>query len=121
MRMVRLVSVLVRVGFLAALVLGLLGVAAVWMPSSGLWTVVHVAAGLVFTLPLLWQAARGGGGQPFFRWAAVLALLGMAVAVLSATGTLVLSPWLHLALMVAALGLFEGGTGAVRRAKGVGG
>lgn len=116
--MQRLVLMVARTGFLAAFVLGVLGLLAVWTPGSGAWTVSHVLAGALFTLPLLWQAAQGGAGQASFRWAAVVALLGIATAVLAARHAVAFPPWVHLVLMLAAVALFERGVGVRRRAAG---
>lgn len=110
---------LVRAGFVIALLAGV-GVWAGIIPASASWVlIVHIAAGLAVVVGIWAMAIASGKGPARARpalWAAAgLVVAGALIGLLTPVHR---DPWLgagHLAVMVVAVGLAETATATNRR------
>ena len=103
-----------RLGFVLALILGLVGLTRA-SSFEGALRIAHIAAGCLFAVPL-WIFMLRPGSRGTTMVAGLLALLGAALGIASAWFSLHTSPYVHLAIMVVALGLVESSAGRAARA-----
>lgn len=103
-----------RLGFVLALLLGLVGLTGI-AHFSGALQIAHVVAGLLFAVPL-WLLMFRPGSRGGVMAAGLLALLGAALGIAAAWFGLQSSPYIHLAIMVIAVGLVESSVARSTRA-----
>lgn len=111
-------QMLIRGGFVVALLLGV-GQWLGWLSPNGLWTDLHMVAGLC-VLVGIWMAAfstrtRAGKTVAGTWVAAVFVVIGAGLGLVIRGHATLATAWLHVVLMVIAVALVEMATARARR------
>ncbi len=108
-----MLKMLVRTGFVAALLLGLGALLSLY-PDQGFVLWLHIAFGLLFLVPAWLLANQPGPRRRFTQAGAGLATLGALLVVGRFLFWPEVSVWWHILLMVVAIALIEMGSAKAR-------